>query len=67
MLHLFDNDLCSYRYKRTFLGQNKTNIQANKTNNEDISDQTTFLKNKVNPEVDEENHELRNIYWTPKL
>ena len=40
---------------------NRTYLQVNKTNNQVISDQTTFLKSKFDLEVDEENKKLLNI------
>lgn len=46
---------------------NKTYVQVNKINNKFISDHITFLKNKFNLEVNEENKKLPYIYWTPKL
>lgn len=47
--------------------KNKTYIPVHKNNNEVISGHTTFLGNKFNFVVDEENKKLPNIHWTPKL
>ena len=47
---------------------NKIHFQVNnKTNNQVISDNTKFLKNKFDLEVNEENKKLPNVYWVPKL
>ena len=46
---------------------NKTYIVVHKTNNQVISGQAAFLKNKFNLEVNGESKKLPNIYWTSKL
>ena len=43
---------------------NKTFILLHKTDNQVISDHTSFLKSKLNLVVDEENKKFPNIYWT---
>ena len=46
-------------------GTNKAYIQVNKTNNQVVSGQTTFLQNQFDLGLDEGKKKLLNIYWTP--
>ena len=58
--------ICQFYLNRNITSTNKTYIQVNKSNNQVISDHTTFLKY-PNVEVYEENKNLPNIYYTLKL
>ena len=48
-------------------GTNNAYFPVHKTNNQVISGHTTFLRNKFNLVVDEENKKNPNTYWTHKL
>ena len=48
-------------------GTSKTNIPIHKANNQLISDNITFLRNKFDLVVDEEKKKLPNNYWAPKI
>ena len=55
------------RLDQNITSLNKIYVQVDKTNIQVISDHTTLTKNKFNSKVSEENKELSNIYWTPKV
>ena len=70
-LHLFANDFM-HSHKRTRLdhtntGTSNSYIPVHKTSNQVVSGCTTFLRNKFNLVVDEENKKRPNIFCTLKL
>ena len=70
MLHLFPNVFYTLLFiKGIDLDQNITSInkQVNKPGNQVISDHTTFLRKKLDLEVDEENKKPPKNYWILKL
>ena len=70
MLHLFPSAFYALLLIQGLdLDQNITSInkQVNKPNNQVISDHTTFLRKKLDLEVDEENKKPPKNYWILKL